>query len=90
MVPIDRLLWDPWNVGHIARHGVTMQEVEQVCAGTFTTRQSYAGRVLLVGSTYDGRMLAVVLEPQDNREYYVVTARPTSRRERRRYQEDAG
>ena len=87
MVSINRLLWDPWNVGHIARHEVTPAEVEQVCTGAFITRQSYAGRLLLIGPTYAERVLAVVLEPLDDGAHYVVTARPASRRERRRYQE---
>ena len=90
MEPIDRLIWDPWNVRHVGRHGVTLQEVEEVCVGTFTHRQSYAGRILLVGSTNENRILAVVVEPQGNGVYYVVTARPASRRERRGYQEDMG
>ena len=87
MEPIDRLIWDPWNVRHIERHGVTLREVEEVCAGTFTPSQSYAGRILLVGSTNESRILAIVVEPQSSGVYYVVTARPASRRERRRYQE---
>jgi len=26
-----RLVWDVWNVGHIARHRVDPEEVEEVC-----------------------------------------------------------
>ena len=90
MAPIERLIWDPWNVGHIARHGVSMREVEEACTGTFAARHSYAGRILLIGSTNDDRILAVVVEPEGDGAYYVVTARPASRRERRRYQEHMG
>lgn len=90
MVSINRLIWDPWNVGHIARHEVTPAEVEQVCTSAFIARQSYAGRILIIGPTNDNRILAVVLDPQDDGDYYVVTARPASRRERRRYQEGTG
>lgn len=90
MVSINHLLWDSWNIGHIVRHSVTPAEVEEVCLSTFIARQSYAGRILLVGPTYDRRALAIVLEPQGDGIYYVVTARPASRRERRRYQEGTG
>ena len=90
MEPISRLLWDPWNVGHIARHEVTMREVQEVCSGTFISRHSYAGRILIIGSTVDNRVLAVVVEPRGDGAYYVITARPASRRERRRYQEQLG
>ena len=80
---IDRLMWDPQNVSHIARHIVTLQEVEEVCAGPFVTRRSYANRLLVVGPTTEGRVLLVVLEPVSDKVYYVVTVRPASRRERR-------
>ena len=89
MEPINRLLWDPWNIAHIARHGVTQHDVEEACARILSTRNSYGGRILLIGSTSDNRILAVVLEPEGSGEYYVVTARPASRRERRPYQEGA-
>ncbi len=87
---IDHLIWDPWNVQHIRRHGVTLQDVQEVCSKAFISRHTYAGRILLVGSTNENRVLAVVVEPQGNGVYYVVTARPASRRERRRYQEGTG
>ena len=88
MIVIDRLFWDAWNVAHIARHGVIPEEAQEVCRGPFIARQSYAGRILLVGPTFSSRMLAVVLEPLDDAIYYVVTARPASRKERRLYQEE--
>ena len=87
MVVIERLIWDPWNVRHIARHGVRPQEVEEVRHGPFATRASYGHRIMLIGRTLDGRALAVVLEPMNETDYYVVTARPASRKERRFYQE---
>ncbi len=90
MVQIDHITWDTWNIAHIVRHSVTVAEVEEVCYGTFITQQGYSGRFLVIGQTSDERTLAVVLEPQGAGEYYVVTARPASRRERRDYQENIG
>lgn len=88
MVLIERLIWDPWNVGHIARHGVRPQEVEEVRHSPFVTRATYSNRILLIGHTHDERTLAVILAPtEDENEYYVVTARPASRKERRLYRE---
>ena len=87
IVSVERLVWDPWNVGHIAHHGVRPQEVEEVCHGSFVARATYGYRILLIGRTHDERALAVVLEPIADRVYYVVTARPASRKERRFYQE---
>ena len=81
---IDRLIWDPGNIAHIARHEVTLREVEEVRNGRFVTRRSYANRIMITGPTDSNRVLSVVLEPVGDNTYYVVTARPASRRERRR------
>ena len=80
---IDRLIWDPGNIAHIARHKVTLQEVEQVRNGRFVARRSYANRIVIIGPTAENRVLSIVLEPVGDDAYYVVTARPASRRERR-------
>ena len=89
MIAVRRLIWDAWNAGHIARHNVAPAEVEEVCHGQHILRQAYEGRLMLIGPTQLGRMLAVVLEPELEEVYYVVTARPASRRERRLYQEES-
>ncbi|HEU0022071.1 MAG TPA: BrnT family toxin [Dehalococcoidia bacterium] len=79
-----------WNVGHIARHQVAPTEVEDVCHGTPMFSDTYRERLRVVGPTSTGRMLTVILAHEGNDIYYVVTARPASRRERRRYQEVSG
>lgn len=81
------LLWDGWNVAHIARHGITRQEVEEVCEGPSMVVPAHRGRLILIGPTGPGRMLAVVLEQETGPFFYCVTARPASRRERREYRE---
>lgn len=85
MLHVRRLVWDSWNISHIARHNVTPEEVEEVCHGPFVTLAGYAERILVLGPTSAGRMLVVVLEPVDPGVYYAVTARPASRKERRYY-----
>lgn len=86
VLDIQHLIWDPGNMAHIARHGVTPEEVEEVCAGGFVALQSYHQRLLLIGPTRAGRTLAVVLEPDLQPGgvgvWYPVTARPASRKER--------
>ena len=85
MLFVRLLLWDDWNVVHIARHEVTPDEVEQVCHGNHAIREGYRSRVILLGPTQNERMLAVILEPHEDDVYYPVTARPASRRERAIY-----
>jgi uncharacterized protein len=90
MVTVRRLRWDPWNVEHIARHEVTMEEVEGVCRGEPLAQQSHQGRMVLIGPTPAGRVLAVILEPEGFGVYYPVTARPASRKERALYDQNEG
>lgn len=45
MLTIRRLIWDAWNVAHIARHHVIPEEVEEVCHGLPQTSQTYKGRI---------------------------------------------
>lgn len=82
---ITGLIWDNWNVGHIARHAVTPEEVEAVCSSQAFTSKTYADRVRVIGSTRKGRKLTVILAPKGGDAYYPVTARPASRKERKRY-----
>ena len=82
---IDRLAWDDWNRVHVREHGVTIDEVEEMIARRPAGRATYKGRTLLVGPTSAGRMLAVAVGPVPREEgaFYVFSARPASRKERR-------
>ena len=87
MLTIRHLIWEPWNVTHIARHHVIPEEVEEVCHSQPVTSQTYKGRIRVVGPTRSNRMLTVILAPTDDAGvYYPVTARPADRKERRNYE----
>ena len=91
MIYVRHLSWDAWNVAHIARHAVVPEEVEQVCHGEFIVRPTYGGRLLIIGSTSEGRILAAVLDAEAGEGiYYVVTARPADRKERAIYRQEMG
>jgi len=68
---------------------VTQDEVEAVChADPIVYRESYKDRLVLLGATPEGRVLAVVLGPVPNAPagtYYPFTARPADRTERREF-----
>jgi len=85
MLHVANLIWDAWNVDHIGRHGVTQVDVEQVCRREHVVLQTYAQRLLIVGTNDAGNMLTVVMNPKGDDIYYPVTARPASRKERRLY-----
>lgn len=86
MIRITRLLWDEWNITHIARHDVLPDEVEQVCHGDVLAQQGHSGHMVLIGPTSNGRMLEVVLGPEGWGAYYVVTAHTASRKDRALYE----
>lgn len=91
MLSIQRLIWDEWNVIHIARHNVIPDEVEDVCYGEPVVQQGKKGRLLVFGPTKTGRMISVVLDFEESKGvYYVVTARATSKRERAIYTKEKG
>lgn len=87
---IARLQWTPNNTTPILRRRVRTNEVEEVIAGDYLPEPGHMGRIVLIGPTLLGRMLAVVLQHEGGGTYYPVTARPASRKERRRYREQRG
>ena len=89
MLSVRRLIWDAWNVAHIARHHVIPEEVEEVCHDEPITSETYKGRIRVVGLTRSGRILTVIVAPTtDTGVYYPITARPADRKERRNYREE--
>ncbi|WP_285753428.1 hypothetical protein [Lentzea sp. NBRC 105346] len=78
------LRWTEWSEEHIARHGVTPAEVEEVAY----TRPRWITRgredtTLIFGTTNAGRHLVVVLaDDSDGHTTFVVTARGMTSKER--------
>lgn len=86
---IKRLIWEEWNIAHIARHNVKPEEVDQACHGKTVVQTGKKGRVLVYGLTQLDRMITVVLdaEPEEG-VYYPVTARTSSKKERTIYRKE--
>ena len=83
MIEIKKLIWNEWNVFHIVKHQVTPVEVEEASHSVLGVFKSYKGRWVVIGTTIKGRVIAIVLSSKGNDEYYVVTARDASKKERR-------
>ena len=75
--------WDDANSAHIARHGVTRDEAEQVVLGASlplsTEERSGEERHTELGETIEGRLLLVVWTWR-RRRIRVVTAFPANRK----------
>ena len=88
---ILEFIWPVDRIEHIARHGVTPEEVEEVCFETaFVERARSQGLnpvYYVLGQTEGGRyLLCVVIQFPDGKGY-PITARPMTDKERRRYQQ---
>jgi len=88
MVNISRLRWGAWNIAHMAKHGITPDEVEVVCHNKPLVQRGKKGRLLVFGPTKTGRMITAVLDPEGKNTYYPVTTRSTSRKERKIYKSE--
>jgi len=82
---ISRILWDldddrEGNVRHIAEHGITIEEVEDVLyAAEEVVASQSSGRPITFGDTSTGKYLAVVFDvvEEDPLAVYPVTAYET-------------
>ena len=80
---IKRLNWDKRNILHIARHGITVKDVEDVCSGRHIARKA-KNRYLIYGETEAGRHILAVLEKTENN-FRPITARDMSESEKKIY-----
>lgn len=83
---IRKLIWDSWNVKHIARHDVTPEEVDYLCHNDpLALRGQKKNRLLLIGATEEKRILAVILESHGRGIYYPITAYSADSKDRALY-----
>ena len=90
-VKIHRLLWPEDRIEHIADHGVARHEVEEVCFGRpFVLRGKSEGAnpvYYVLGETATKRLLFCVVIQFPDGNGYPVTARPMTKKEKRRYKQ---
>ena len=78
-MPWFELIWE-WdeedgNVAHIAEHGLSPEDVEEVFEHPIRYEKSRSsGRAMVFGYSNDGRRIAVVYEQLDDTTVYPVTA----------------
>ena len=91
MISIKKLIWDDWNVAHIARHDVVPDEVEQICQTNPLVQKGKKGRIAVTGRTKAERILTAILDPEpEEGVYYPITAHVASRKYRRIYEKEKG
>lgn len=86
---IHTFIWPKDRIEHIAEHGVTPEEVEEVCFGkSLVQRAKSEGKnpvYYVQGQTQAGRYLFCVVIAFPDGNGYPVTAREMTAREKRRY-----
>lgn len=83
VIRVKELIWDEYNSDHISKHSVSIGEVEQVCKGIITARFGHSRRYLIIGQTKEKRILTIFLARKAKGVFYPVSARDSSRKERR-------
>ena len=80
---IKNLIWDEWNIEHIARHNVKPEEVEQVCEDKHLVRRGRKGTYTVTGQTQNGRYLTIILAPRGAGSFYPISSRDSDNKERK-------
>jgi uncharacterized DUF497 family protein len=88
-VLITKIIWDEWNLIHIKKHAVTVNEVEQSLTDNHAVFISgHTNRVLSLGRS-GKRLITTILQQQEIKtHFYVVTARDMAKRERIIYRQE--
>lgn len=82
-IVIRELIWEEkGNLKHIRKHNVSKNEVEEAGKTLIYHRKGKRGLYLAIGRS-DKRLITMVLIWRGSGKYYVVTARDSSRKERR-------
>jgi len=87
---IDELIFNQINIEHIARHNVSPEEVKEVFDEKTLFLKAKYDRIMVIGHSWNGRYLAIILEKVEDNRYFVVTARDADRKERKMYKEELG
>ena len=86
---IGEFVWAEDRIDHIARHNVTPKEVEEVCfSRSLVLRAKSEGEnpvYYVLGQTLSGRYLFCVVIQFPDSKGYPVTARPMTKKEKRRF-----
>lgn len=78
--------WNDTNIEHIAEHGVTPDEVEEVFVSKYILLKTRSKRYIALGITATGRYLTVVFETLSQKESIrVITSRDMNYKERTLY-----
>ena len=87
---IESIHWDDANIEHIARHGLSPSDIEDLCFGEHIVFKGREKRYILYGQTRAGNMLMIVLQRLHEQVYKPLTARTMTENEKHSYRRQKG
>ena len=88
---ITKLLWTRDNIGHIAKHNIIPEEVEDLCfRDEPRIKKGRMKTYNILGQTLSGRYLFEVIALRRKGVAYVVTARDMDNKEKKLYRKLVG
>lgn len=83
---IKKLIWDAYNIEHIKKHNVTILEIETIARNLIAHERAKEGRYAVFGRV-GSRILTIIIRRERQSVYYLVTARDSAKRERKKVYE---
>lgn len=75
--------WDERNDEHATRHGVSIEEIEEVIVDAAVIWKGKSGVYLAYGQTMDGRYALAVFQHKGQGVVRPITARPLTQKEKK-------
>lgn len=81
-IVIKKLVWDAYNLEHIKKHNIAVDEAEEAVKNFISHKKGKKGRYLAIGKS-GSRLISLIVRRESVGVYYLVTARDSSKKERR-------
>ena len=85
-IKIKALIWNEWNIEHIRKHKVTIEEIAEAGENLFFHRKTENERYLAIGRS-GRRLLTLIIKRKGVGKYYLVTAFDSAKKDRRKVYE---
>ncbi len=85
-IKVKEIIFDSWNIKHISKHNIRAEEVIESGKNLIYHRVTYRGRYLAIGRSVN-RLITLILKRQKTTSYYLITARDSSKKERKKVYE---
>jgi uncharacterized DUF497 family protein len=85
-IKVKSIIWDAYNTKHIKKHNILIIEAEEAGKKLIYHKRTYKNRFLVIGKSKN-RLITLILDRESVGAYYLVTARDSNRKERKKANE---